>query len=171
MLLRTRCFLAGSTHFCKTVRLDFGFCLDSAGLVFGNSFLAGAAERTERLEPQVITFWFRKVLQAAAKCFHRQRSNWRRHLLQSLGKTRTGMFHAALCRTMPPVMAPCRTVLDPQGSGRPIPFAFLDAILWSPHSYWPSPRLNEPTLHRELLNPQAWQPTLPLHWQGLVSIC
>ena len=101
MPLRTICFLAGSTHFCKTVRLDFGFCLDSAGLVFGNSFLAGAAERTENLEPQVTTFWFRRVLQAPAKCFHRRRTNLGRHLLQSLGKTRTGVFHAGLCLTMP----------------------------------------------------------------------
>ena len=101
MLLRTRCFLAGSTHFCKTVRLDFGFCSDSAGLVFGNCFLAGAAERTESLEPQVTTFWYHKVLQAPAKCFHRRRTNLGRHLLQSLGKTRTGMFHAGPCHAMP----------------------------------------------------------------------
>ena len=62
--------MAGSTHSCKTVRLDFGFCSDLAGLVFGNYFLAVAAERTESLEPQVTTFWYRKVLQTPAKCVH-----------------------------------------------------------------------------------------------------
>ena len=171
MLLRTTCFLAGSIHFCKTVRLDFGFCLDSAGLVFGNCFLVGAAERTERLEPQVITFWFRKVLQAAAKCFHRQRSNWRRHLLQSLGKTRTGMFHAGPCHTMPSSDGAFPDLSESTNARQSQIFRTSWRNVLSAHLYWPSLCLTGPTPHFELSSPHACQPSLPLQWPGLLSIC
>lgn len=94
------CFLGGSTRICKTVRLDFGSCLDLAGLVFGNFFLGVAAERTESLAPQVITFWFRRVLQVPATYFHQRRVNLASPSLLFSDKTRTGMFRAGPRQTM-----------------------------------------------------------------------
>ena len=171
MPLRTRCFLAGSIHFCKTVRLDFGFCLDSAGLVSGNCFSARAAGRTESLEPQVTTFWYHKVLQAPAKCFHRRRTNLRRHLLQCLGKTRTGMFHAGPCHTMPSSDGALPDRSESTNAGQSQIFRTSWRNVLSAHLYWPSPCLTGPTPPLELSSPHACQPSLPLQWAGLLSIC
>ena len=171
MPLRTTCFLAGSILFCKTVRQDFGSCLDSEGLVSANCFSARAAGRTERLEPQVTTFWFRKVLQAAAKYFHQQRANSRRHLLQSLGKTRTGMFHAGPCHTMPSSDGALPDRSEPTNAGQSQIFRTSWRNVLSAHLYWPSLCLTGPTPHFELSSPHACQPSLPLQWPGLLSIC
>ena len=72
-----------------------------------------------------------------------------RHLLQFWGKTRTGMFHAGLCRTRPSSdgAVPNRQCLQEPGS--PNPFALLGGMYPLPHSYWPSPDFPHdlPSLH------------------------
>ena len=107
----------------------------------------------------------------AAKYFHQRRANSRRHLLQSLGKTRTGMFHAGPCHTMPSSDGALPDRSESTNAGQSQIFRTSWRNVLSAHLYWPSPCLTGPTPHLELSSPHACQPSLPLQWPGLLSIC
>ena len=74
------------------------------------------------------------------------------------------MFHAGLCRTRPSIDGAVPNRLCLQEPGSPNPFTLLGGMCRSPHSDWPKPRLNEPTVHLELSDPATvrLEPTVHL---------